>query len=360
MTSSPGEPVAVDGELPGDATGCGCRVGRESSGSRSLALLGALGLLALRARRRRHGRIGEIDDSTTVPRSRPHEAITRLHLQRHPGPQRYAYTLDSAGEVEALALPRGIKVVSRAMRPSKPKNGAKPAGRGPEILRVLAVGPGVVQNLESISAAFEALTGVTLGPGDSPTPEQWNAYLLMQQAVLAVVDPSPEHASWVEQALLPFTTSHDASLCLVMEEIVRLAQADEGRLVGERLTIRAYGRPKVEPGAGGRKITYEATGADAVRTSLARADGAFAQLTDEMIKKELGRKWEGQRAAPTVAARLALAVGAFGCVRRSTEAREVAVDRVAKEFRLAESRFKKSHGTRSRKGAAKADPATNA
>jgi hypothetical protein len=253
-----------------------------------------------------------------------------------------------------------VVVGSWAMRPSKPKNGAKPAGREPDIRRVLAVGPGVVQNLESIGAAFEALTGVTLGPGDSPTPEQWNAYLLMQQAVLAVVDPSPEHASWVEQALMPFTTSHDASLCLLMEEIVRLVQADEGRLVGERLTIRAYGRPKVEPGAGGRKITYEATGADAVRTSLARADGAFAQLTDDMIKKELGRKWEGQRAVPTVAARLALAVGAFGYVRPSTEAREVAVERIAKEFRLAESRFKKSHGSRSRKPATKTDPANNA
>ena len=249
------------------------------------------------------------------------------------------------------------------MRPSRPKNGSKPvskpAGREPEILRVLAVGPGVVQNLESIGAAFKALTGVSLGPGDSPTPEQWNAYLLMQQAVLAVVDPSPEHASWVEQALTPFTTSHDANLCLVMEELVRLAQADEGRLVGERLTIRAYGRPKVEPGAGGGKVTYEATGADAVRTSLARADAAFAQLTDEMIKKELGRKWEGQRAAPTVAAKLALAVGAFGCVKGSTEAREVAIERVAKEFRLAESRFKKPQGNRSRKAAAKIDSGGN-
>jgi hypothetical protein len=222
----------------------------------------------------------------------------------------------------------------------------------------LAVGPGVVQNLESIGAAFEALTGISLGPDDSPTPEQWNAYLLMQQAVLAVVDPTPEQASWVEQALTPFTTSHDANLCMVMEEIARLAQADEGRLVGERLTVRAYGRPKVELGAGGRKVTYEATGADAVRTSLARADQAFAQLTDETIKKELGRKWEGARGAPAVAARLALAVGAFGCVRRSTEARDAAVERIAKEFRLAESRFKKSSG-RSRRAGDKTDTLAN-
>src|SRR6186997_1293897 len=103
------------------------------------------------------------------------------------------------------------------MRASKTKNGAKPVSRGPEILRVEAVGPGVVQNLDSIAAAFEALTGVSLEPGASPAPEQW---------------------AWVEQALAPFGTSHDESMRIVMEEIVRLAQADDGRLVGERLTTR--------------------------------------------------------------------------------------------------------------------------
>jgi hypothetical protein len=231
------------------------------------------------------------------------------------------------------------------MRPTKSKNGSptvsKSASRKAEILKVLAVGPGVVQNLESIGAAFEALTGVSIEPDASPTPEQWNAYLLMQQAILAVVDPSPEQSRWVEQALLPFTTSHDENLCLLMDEITRLAQADDGRLVGERLTIRAYGRPTVELGASGRKVTYEATGADAVRTSLARADSAFAQLTDDVIKRELGRKWEGARAAPVIAAKLALAVGAFGFTRHSTEARDAAIERVTKEFKLAESRSKK-------------------
>ncbi len=250
------------------------------------------------------------------------------------------------------------------MRPSRTRKGGKPVvskaiGGKSDISRVLAVGPGVVQNLGSIGAAFEALTGVSLEPGASPTPEQWNAYLLMQQAVLAVVDPSPEHSTWVEQALLPFTTSHDANLCMLMDEIVRLAQADEGRLVGERLTTRAYGRPKVELGASGRKVTYEATGADAVRTSLARADGAFAQLTDDTIRKELGRKWEGPRAAPAVAARLALAVGAFGYLRRSTESREAAIERIAKELRLAESRHKRAQGGRTRRASEKNDPATN-
>src|SRR5262245_16426698 len=131
------------------------------------------------------------------------------------------------------------------MPPSKTKNGSKPVGQKAEIRRVEAVGPGVVQNLEAIGAAFEALTGISIEPGASPTPEQWSAYLLMQQAVLAVVDPSPEQATWVEQALAPFSTSHDESLRIVLEEVVRLAQADEGRLVGERLTTRAYGRPKV-------------------------------------------------------------------------------------------------------------------
>ena len=52
-TSSAGEPGAGGAEPPPDATGCGCRVGGESSGPRSLALFGALGLLGLRARRRR-------------------------------------------------------------------------------------------------------------------------------------------------------------------------------------------------------------------------------------------------------------------------------------------------------------------
>ena len=108
------------------------------------------------------------------------------------------------------------------MPPSKTKNGAKPAARKGEILRVEAVGPGVVQNLESIAAAFEALTGTSLDPGSSPTAEQWNAYLLMQQAVLAVVDPSPQQSSWVEQALSPFTTSHDENRLMVIEEVVRL------------------------------------------------------------------------------------------------------------------------------------------
>src|SRR5262245_17516412 len=134
-----------------------------------------------------------------------------------------------------------------------------------------------------------------------------------------------------------------------MEEIARLAQADEGRLVGEKLTTRAYGRPKMELGASGRKVTYEATGADAVRTSLARADGAFAQLTDETIRKELAKKWQGPRHAPEVAASLALAVGAFGCLRRSTESREAAIERVAKEFRVAETRLKRSQGRRGKK-----------
>ena len=230
------------------------------------------------------------------------------------------------------------------MRASKSKNGAKPSGRKSEILRVQAVGPGVVQNLESLADAFEALTGVSLDAGSSPTPEQWNAYLLMQQAVLAVVDPSPEQTSWVEQALAPFTTTHDEHRLMVLEEIARLAQADEGRLVGEKLTTRAYGRPKMELGTGGRKVTYEATGADAVRTSLARADGAFVKLTDDTIRKELSRGWQGPRHAPEVAARLALAVGAFGCLRRSTESREAATERVAKEFRLAETRLKRSQG----------------
>jgi hypothetical protein len=246
------------------------------------------------------------------------------------------------------------------MRPTKSRDGSrpasKPAARKSEIMKVLAVGPGVVQNLESIGAAFEALTGVSLEPGADPTAEQWNAYLLMQQAILAVVDPSPDHSRWVEQALAPFTTSHDEHLCFVMEEVVRLAQADDGRLVGERLTTRAYGRPSVELGANGRKIIYEATGADAVRTSLARADSAFAQLTDDVIKRELGRKWEGARAAPAVAAKLALAVGAFGFVRRSTEAREAAIERVSKEFRLAESRHKKPQRRRVTKGNEHADP----
>lgn len=245
------------------------------------------------------------------------------------------------------------------MRASKTKNGAKPVGRGPEILRVEAVGPGVVQNLDSIAAAFEVLTGVSLVPGASPAPEQWNAYLLMQQAVLAVVDPSPEQSAWVEQALAPFGTSHDESMRIVMEEIVRLAQADDGRLVGERLTTRAYGRPKVELGASGRKVTYEATGGDAVRTSLARADGAFARLTDETIRKELGKKAQGPRVAPQVAAALALSVGAFGYLRGSTESREAALERVGKEFRLAETRLKRSHGQRGRRANHKADPATN-
>jgi hypothetical protein len=235
------------------------------------------------------------------------------------------------------------------MQTSKVKNGAKPSRSKAEILRVEAVGPGVVQNLASIAAAFEALTGVSLDSEEGPTPEQWNAYLLMQQAVLAVVDPSPRQSIWVEQALEPFSTSHDESRLLVMEEIARLAQADEGRLVGANLTSRAYGRPKMEPGANGRKVTYEATGADAVRTSLARADGAFAQLTDETIKKELAQKWQGPRHAPEVAARLALAVGAFGCLRRSTESRESAIERVAKEFRLAEARLKKSQGRRTKR-----------
>jgi hypothetical protein len=45
------------------------------------------------------------------------------------------------------------------------------------------------------------LTGLTLDAEEGPTPEQWNAYLLMQQAVLAAVDPSPQQSSWVEQAL---------------------------------------------------------------------------------------------------------------------------------------------------------------
>jgi hypothetical protein len=235
------------------------------------------------------------------------------------------------------------------MQPSKTKNGAKPTARKAEILRVEAVGPGVVQNLASITAAFEALTGVSLDPGESPTPDQWNAYLLMQQAVLAVVDPSPQQSGWVEQALSPFNTRHDETRLMVIDEIIRLAQADEGRLVGERLTTRAYGRPKMELGTSGRKVTYEATGADAVRTSLARADGAFAQLTDDTIRKELGRGWQGPRQAPAVAARLALAVGAFGCVRSSTESKDVAVERVTKEFRLAESRLKRSQGRRSKK-----------
>jgi hypothetical protein len=167
--------------------------------------------------------------------------------------------------------------------------------------------------------------------------------------VLAVVDPSPQQSSWVEQALEPFSTSHDENRLMVMEEIARLAQADEGRLVGANLTSRAYGRPKMEPGANGRKVTYEATGADAVRTSLARADAAFAQLTDETIKKELAQKWQGSRHAAEVAARLALAVGAFGCLRRPTESREAAIERVAKEFRLAEARLKKSQGRRTRR-----------
>jgi hypothetical protein len=245
------------------------------------------------------------------------------------------------------------------MQPSKTKNGAKPSRGKAEILRVEAVGPGVVQNLSSIVAAFEALTGVSLDGEEGPTPEQWNAYLLMQQAVLAVVDPSVQQSSWVEQALAPFSTSHDENRLMVMEEIARLAQADEGRLVGERLTTRAYGRPKMEPGANGRKVTYEATGADAVRTSLARADGAFAQLTDDTIKKELSQKWQGARHAPEVAARLALAVGAFGCLRRATESREAAIERVAKEFRLAESRLKKSQGRRAKKPGDKHDRASH-
>jgi hypothetical protein len=231
------------------------------------------------------------------------------------------------------------------MSANKSKNGAKPSGKG-EILRVQAVGPGVVQNLESIVAAFEALTGVSLDAGESPTPEQWNAYLLVQQAVLAVVDPSPQKSQWVEQALEPFSTSDDENRLMVIEEVARLAVADEGRLVGERLTTRAYGRPKVEPGASGRKVTYEATGADAVRTSLARADGAFAQLTDDVIRKELSRGWQGPRHAPEVAAKLALAVGAFGYLRRSTESRESAIERVAKEFRLAETRLKRAQAGR--------------
>jgi hypothetical protein len=246
------------------------------------------------------------------------------------------------------------------MQPSKTKNGVKPAGRKAEILRVEAVGPGVVQNLASIAAAFEALTGVSLDPGSSPTPEQWNAYLLMQQAILAVVDPSPQQSGWLEQALSPFSTRHDENRLMVIEEIVRLAQADEGRLVGERLTTRAYGRPKMELGASGRKVTYEATGADAVRTSLARADGAFAQLTDDTIKKELTRGWQGPRHAPVVAARLALAVGAFGCVRRSTESRDAAIERVTKEFRLAESRLKRSQGRRSKKSSNHSDRSSDA
>jgi len=241
------------------------------------------------------------------------------------------------------------------MPPSKTKNGAKPVGHKAEILRVEAVGPGVVQNLGAIGAAFEALTGVSIEPGASPTPEQWSAYLLMQQAVLAVVDPSPEQAAWVEQALAPFTTSHDESLRIVLEEVVRLAQADEGRLVGERLTTRAYGRPKVELDASGRKVTYEATGGDAVRTSLARADGAFARLSDDTIRKLLGKKWPGPRATPQVAAALALSVGAFGYVRRPTESQEVAVERVAKEFRLAEIKLKRSPGPRSKKANDKTD-----
>jgi hypothetical protein len=235
------------------------------------------------------------------------------------------------------------------MGTSKTKNGVKPPGRKGEIDRVEAVGPGVVQNLESIGTAFEALTGVSLHSEEGPTPEQWNAYLLMQQAVLAVVDPSPRQSGWVEEALMPFSTSHDENRLMVMEEIARLAQADEGRLVGERLTTRAYGRPKMEPGANGRKVTYEATGADAVRTSLARADGAFAQLTDDVIRKELSKGWQGPRHAPEVAAKLALAVGAFGCLRRSTESKEAAVERIAKEFRLAETRIKKSQGRRSKR-----------
>jgi hypothetical protein len=235
------------------------------------------------------------------------------------------------------------------MRTSKTKNGSKPAGHRSEILRVEAVGPGVVQNLEAIGAAFEALTGISIEPGASPTPEQWSAYLLMQQAVLAVVDPSPEQAAWVEQALAPLSTNHDESLRIVLEEIARLAQADEGRLVGERLTTRAYGRPKVELDANGRKVTYEATGGDAVRTSLARADGAFARLTDETIRKLLGRKWQGPREAPQVAAGLALSVGAFGYVRRASESQTAAVERVTKEFRLAEGKLKRSPGPRARK-----------
>jgi hypothetical protein len=104
-------------------------------------------------------------------------------------------------------------------------------------------------------------------------------------------------------------------------------------------------------------VTYEATGADAVRTSLARADGAFAQLTDDTIKKELAGKWQGARHAPEVAARLALAVGAFGCLRRSTESRESAIERVAKEFRLAESRLKKAQGRRTKRPSDKNDRA---
>jgi len=110
-------------------------------------------------------------------------------------------------------------------------------------------------------------------------------------------------------------------------------------------------------GTSGRKVTYEATGADAVRTSLARADGAFAQLTDDTIKKELSRGWQGPRHAPEVAARLALAVSAFGCARHSTESREAAIERVAKEFRLAESRLKRSQG-RAKKSKDKGDRTT--
>jgi hypothetical protein len=124
------------------------------------------------------------------------------------------------------------------------------------------------------------------------------------------------------------------------------------------LTTRAYGRPKVELDASGRKVTYEATGGDAVRTSLARADGAFARLSDETIRKLLGKKWQGPRAAPQVAAALALSVGAFGYLRRSTESQEAAIERVAKEFRLAETKLKRSNGPRARKTNDKSDHTT--
>jgi hypothetical protein len=107
-------------------------------------------------------------------------------------------------------LPSKSKNGSKPVSKSASKPASKPAGSKSEILRVLAVGPGVVQNLASIGAAFEALTGVSLEPGASPTPEEWNAYLLMQQAVLAVVDPSPEQADWVEQALAPFRQGQSA------------------------------------------------------------------------------------------------------------------------------------------------------